>query len=161
MPEILDIIDENNNVIGKAAKEDVLKQNLMHRGVAIFVFNSKREIFVHKRVANKIIYPSMWDMTCGGGVISGEDFLAGAKRETTEEVGIIDPELEYLFTDRYKTELDNVIAAVYKTVFDGEIIIEKEEIEKGFFVSLDKLNEMMKTEKFCPDSLQYFEKLKN
>lgn len=101
----------------------------------------------------------MWDMFCGGEVISGEDFLAGAKRETTEEVGIIDPELEYLFTDRYKSELDNVITAVYKVLFDGKIIIEPKEIEKGFFVSMDELKALIKKERFCDDSLQYFERL--
>lgn len=159
MPEMFDIVDENNNVIGKAARENVLKQNLIHRGVVIIVFNSRGEIFVHKRVASKKIYPSMWDMFCGGGVISGEDFLTAAKRETTEEVGIIDPEPEYLFTDRYKSELDNVIAAVYKVIFDGEIIIEKEEIENGFFVAVEELKKLIETEQFCPDRLQYFEKL--
>ncbi len=158
MPEVLDIVDENDNVIGTATKDHILKQNLIHRGVVIFIFNSKGEIFVHKRTADKKIYPNMWSMTCGGSAVSGEDFLEAAKRETTEETGVKNPKLEFLFMDRYRSKLDNVIADVYKLKFDGNIKIEKKEIEKGFFISVEELKELIKKEPFCPDALQYFKK---
>ena len=157
--ELLDVVDENDNVIGQEIKKDVLGKLLLHRGVVIFIFNSKGEIFVHKRTADKIIYPSMFDMTCGGSVQSRETFDKAAARETTEESGIKSPELQFLFDDRYKSELDNVLAKIYKVVYDGEIKIQKSEIVEGYFISITKLKELMEKEKFCPDSLQYFKKM--
>ena len=38
---------------------------------------------------------------------------------------------------------------------------QKEEIEKGYFISINKLKEVIRKEKFCPDALQYFNKLKS
>ena len=159
--ELLDVVDEDNNVIGTATKKEVLDKNLIHRGVVIFVFNSKGELFVHKRTADKIIYPSMFDMTCGGAVKSGEEFDDAAARETTEEAGIENPELQFLFDDRYKSEYDNVIAKVYKVVYDAEIKIQKDEIVEGYFLPIPKLKELMEKEKFCPDALQYFKKMES
>lgn len=159
MLERLDIVDENNNIVTTATRNNILKHNLIHRGVVIFIFNSKGEIFIHKRTANKKIYPGMWNMTCGGSVVSEENFFKGAIRETTEETGIKNPKLEFLFMDRYKSILDNVIAAVYKLKFNGNIKIQKEEIEKGFFVSIRELKKLIKRERFCPDALQYYKKL--
>ena len=160
MAEILDIVDENNKIIGKTTKDQILKENLIHRGVVIFLFNKKDELFVHQRTNNMIIYPGMWSMTLGGSVVSGENFLKAAERETREEVGISNPKPEFLFFDRYQSPLDNVIAAVYKLIYEGKITAQKEEIVKGFFVSLKKLEKMMEEKSFCPDAIQYFNKLK-
>lgn len=161
MQEVLDVVDENNTVVGKAAKDEVLKKNLIHRGAVIFLFDSKHRIFIHQRTKNKRIYPNMWNMTLGGSVVSGESFPEAANREITEEVGVKDAKLQFLFYDRYQSILDNVIACVYKLVYDGEIVIQKEEVAKGFFVSLNELENLMRKEKFCPDAIQYFNKLRS
>jgi isopentenyldiphosphate isomerase len=78
MQEILDIVDENNTVVGIATKDEILKKNLIHRGVVVFLFDSKHKIFIHQRTENKMIYPNMWNMTLGGSVASGESFLEAA-----------------------------------------------------------------------------------
>ena len=41
--EKIDLIDENDNVIGVVTHKEMREKNLLHRGVAILVFNSKNE----------------------------------------------------------------------------------------------------------------------
>ena len=61
--EYLDLVDENDNVIGKAPRSEVRARNLLHRGVGILVFNSRGELYVHKRTETKDIFPGMYDLS--------------------------------------------------------------------------------------------------
>lgn len=158
MTEIMDIINEQDEVIGKTSKENIRKDNILHRGVTIILLNSKGEILIHKRTANKDIYPSTWDVLCGGGVQSGETYDQAAERETREEVGIQNPRLKFLFKFRYKSETDNYWTQFYSCVYDGKLEFQKEEIEKGYFVTPDNLEKMLKEKEFCHDSVEIYRK---
>ena len=160
MVEILDLVDENDNVIGNMTKSDILQKRLLHRGTSIIVFNSKGEIYIHKRPKNKTIHPGYYDIAFGGSVQSGETYEEGAKRELFEESGIKDVELEFLFKDRFTNDEYDALACVYKCMFNDELKLQKKEIEFGRFVSIEELKNLMKKEKFCPDSLYIYEKLK-
>jgi isopentenyldiphosphate isomerase len=160
MEEILDLVDENDIVIGKMTKSEMMNKKLTHRGCGIFVFNSKGEIFVHKRVKNKKIYPGYYDISFGGSLISGETYEEGAKRELFEESGIKNLELKFLFKERFTNDLNDVFAYVYKCIFDGELKLQKKEIESGKFMSINEVENLMKKEKFCPDSLFFYEIIK-
>ena len=50
---------------------------------------------------------------------------------------------------------------IYIETIKDLLNIAKEEIAKGFFVSLSELESLMGKEKFCPDAIQYFNKLKS
>ena len=140
--EMVDLIDENDNVVGKVTRKDVREKNLLHRGVAILVFNKNGELFVHKRTDTKDIYPGAYDMTCGGGVQAGEGYEEAAKRETTEELGIKDPKLKFLFDFRFKNDEDDVIAKTYSCLYDGKITIDPVEIVSGKFMSIEDVKEL-------------------
>ena len=158
MVEIIDIVDENDNIIGKAPREEVRQKILLHRCAMVFVFNSNEEIFVHLRTPTKKIYPSYYDMACGGGMGPGERYETAAYRESSEELGLKNQKLEFLFKARHKSALENSFVSVYKTVYDGKLTLQKEEIVSGEFMSIENLNKMIKKEKFCPDSLEMFKK---
>lgn len=156
----MDIIDENDSVIGKVPRDEIRSKVLLHRGVLIFVFNSKGEIFVHKRTETKKIYSGYYDLACGGGVDAGEGYEEAAYRESSEELGLKNQKLKFLFKERYKSDIDNTLVSVYKTVYDGKITLQKDEIVSGKFMPLKDLNELIKKEKFCPDSLMMFRKFR-
>ncbi|MFH1439255.1 MAG: NUDIX domain-containing protein [Candidatus Woesearchaeota archaeon] len=160
--EYLYHVDEDDNVIEKVLRSEARKKNLFHRSTSIIVFNSKGDILVHKRTLTKDIYPGYYDLAVGGGLSYGESYLEGAKREVEEEIGVKDAELTFLFKFRYEKDEENnrikTFTNIYKLIFDGQIRFQEEEVESGKFISLEKLKEMMKLEKFCPDNLAMFEK---
>jgi len=159
--ELLDLINENDEVIGVAPREEIRKKRLLHRGVSVFVFNAKGEIFVHKRTQSKKIYPGLYDLVCGGAVSTGEDFEEAAKRETTEELGIIDPKLKYLFKHRYASKIANAMIKVYSCTTRQQVKIQVEEIVSGAFMTLAQLEKEIKTKRFCPDSVEIFMRYKS
>ena len=160
MEEIKDLIDQYDNVIGTASRSQMRKNNLLHRGVAIFILNSKGEIFVHKRTKTKDLYPSYYDMTCGGGVQSGETYEQAAKRELKEETGIKNVEIKPLFKLFYKSETHQVMQMNYTCTTDQPLTLQKEEIEFGSFMTIEELEALMQKESFGPNAVEAYKKWK-
>src|SRR5690606_34978196 len=55
--EIFDVCDADDRVVGQARRSDVHARGLLHRAVHVFVFNSRGELLVQRRSANKDEYP--------------------------------------------------------------------------------------------------------
>jgi isopentenyl-diphosphate delta-isomerase len=87
--EYLDLVDENDVVMGKKLRSEVYAENLSNfRVVNAFIVNSKGEIWVPRRGPTKRIFPLCLDMSMGGHVESGETYDEAFKRETSEEINI-------------------------------------------------------------------------
>ncbi|MBU0666636.1 MAG: NUDIX domain-containing protein [Nanoarchaeota archaeon] len=87
--EKIDLIDENGKRTGKIIwKSTAHKKGLLHLAVAIWVYNSKGEVLIQKRAANKEFFPNHWDISAAGHVGAGENIKVSALRELKEEIGI-------------------------------------------------------------------------
>ena len=87
--EYLDLVDTNDQVIGKKKRSEVYTERLSNfRVVNAFVVNSNGEIWIPRRAANKRVFPLCLDMSMGGHVESGESYEQTLKRETQEELNI-------------------------------------------------------------------------
>ncbi len=87
--EFLDLVDENDVVIDRKKRSEVYAKNLSNfRAVNAFVVNSKGEIWIPRRTADKRIFPLCLDMSVSGHVESGESYEEAMQRETKEELGI-------------------------------------------------------------------------
>lgn len=87
--ELLDLVDENDVVIGKKPRSEVYAERLTNfRVVNAFILNEKGEIWIPRRSAHKRIFPLCLDMSMGGHVESGETYDDAFKRETMEELNI-------------------------------------------------------------------------
>lgn len=87
--EYVDIVNENNKVIGKCSKEEAHQKGLLHRTVIAEVINLKGEWLLvqqagHKQDAGQFVSP------VGGHVSAGETEEEALKRETWEEIGLKD-----------------------------------------------------------------------
>ena len=87
--ELLDLIDRNDNVIGAVLKSEAHNnRKLIHREVAIIVFDTKHRVLLQQRSLNKSILPGAWKITAAGHPNSGEDPMLAIERELFEELGI-------------------------------------------------------------------------
>ena len=154
------IVDRENRIVGSAPRSVMRARRLPHRATYCLVFSGKGEIFVQKRTAQKDIYPSHWEIAAGGVVARGETYEASARRELEEELGIRGVDLEPLFDFLFEDEQNLVWGRAFRCFFDGEITFQEEEVEMGMFLRVDELYEMLKREKFTPDSLYLLELLK-
>ncbi len=87
--EYLDLVDEHDHVIGKKKRSEVYAQRLSNfRVVNLFLINSKGQIWIPRRAADKRVFPLGLDMSMGGHVESGESYDQTLKREAQEELNI-------------------------------------------------------------------------
>lgn len=84
--ELLDLVNEQDDVIGQVRRSEAWARRLSVRGVNAFVRNSRGQLWLPRRTADKRNYPSCLDMSVGGHVESGEDYLTCFRRETQEEL---------------------------------------------------------------------------
>lgn len=155
--ELIDIVDDNDNVLRQATRKEMHEKSLLHRSSHVFVFNSKGEIFVHKRASILKLYPGMYDVKVGGVVRAGESYEDAAKRELEEEVGIKNAELEYLFGIKFRSDRNNNNRQVFRCVYDGKIKLQPEEVESGRFMTVDEAKKMMADGKLSPSAVHVFE----
>jgi len=146
--EYVDIVDENNNVIGKAKREDVDVNNLLARASLIFIFNKKGEILIQKRSMKKRRYSGQYDIGVGETLLAGESYEAGAERGLQEELGIKDVAIEYIFSYQFIGEESKRNYKVYSCVYNGEIRFDDGEVAEARFLTLTELKQLLKTETF-------------
>ena len=160
MDETLFVVDENDNIIGKAPYSEVRRKALITRASNIFILNSAGEIFVHKRNRNLNLYGGFWDVKVGGSVSYPESYEEAAVRELREETGIkiSEDKLEYVLSAKYRSDVHNTNRRVYRIIYDGKITLQKEEIEEGKFVPISEIEEMIKANLVSPSAKQVFER---
>jgi isopentenyldiphosphate isomerase len=154
--EIVDLVGEDDEVIGQASRGEVRGRNLLHREVAVIVRNRRGEIYVHRRTDRKDVFPGMYDMFVAGMVMSGESYEAAIRRELAEELGIEGVEPAVLFKSRYRDADINWWAYAYEVMWDGPIQHQEEEIAWGEFMPEANLIAKLEEWPFVPDGLVAF-----
>lgn len=87
--EYLDLVDKNDQVIGKKLRSEIYAENIHNfRVVNLFLKNSKGELWIPRRTAHKRLFPLALDISMGGHVESGETYEEALLRETQEELNI-------------------------------------------------------------------------
>nr|WSW46644.1 NUDIX domain-containing protein [Streptomyces sp. NBC_01001] len=86
--EVLDVVDREDRVTGQAPRGEVYAGGLLHRCVFVQARDAQGRIFVHRRTASKLVFPSAYDMFVGGVLGAGESYAQAALREAEEELGV-------------------------------------------------------------------------
>lgn len=160
--EIVDLIDEQDNIIGEELKSECHKKGLWHRAASIFVFNKKGKLLVQKRSPN-MPRPNLLCSSASGHLQKGDSYEEGAKRELKEELGIVcklkligEFTMDVSYPDG---KIDKEHYALFSCDYDGEFEIQKEELSLIKFFSIEELKQMIKKNKdqFTPGFRQEFQ----
>ncbi|MDI6786218.1 MAG: NUDIX domain-containing protein [bacterium] len=150
--ENFEIVDKKGNVIGMASRKECHNNpGIIHRVAHVLVFNSQNELYLQKRSKTKDIQPGKWDTSVGGHLNPGESFEIAAYREMKEELGIKEIRLIYMYNYIHRSECESEMVYTYKTVYDGEIVINREEIEEGKFWDKKEIDFFLKKDVFTPN----------
>lgn len=152
--EFIDIYDDLGQKSGKREeKDEAHRKALVHRGVCVWIMNSKREILLQTR-SSHVIFPDMLDISFSGHIQTGETPLEAVKREGREELGVnIDAsKLQYLFSCReyggddgyFENEIDDVFLYRADIPID-EYSFYDNEVKEVRYISLDEFKMMVES----------------
>ena len=154
MIEMWDIYDINRKKTGRLAKrgEYEFKEGEFHIVVQAIIMNSKNELLISKRAANKG-FGLMWEFN-GGSVLAGETSLEGIIREIKEELGIEFTKKEAIF---FKEILGYKITPNFKDMWlfrkdidiKDIVFLDRETIEAKW-VSIDEFMKMFENKEIIP-----------
>ena len=106
--EALILVDENDQEIGTALKEDChLGDGLLHRAFSVFVFNDKKEVLMQQRSGGKMLWGKFWSNACCSHPRLGEAIDDAAHRRIKEELSL-ETNLDFLFKFKYQEQFKNI-----------------------------------------------------
>lgn len=134
-PEYVVLIDDNNQVIGRAAKDTIHTDTTpLHRGFSLFLFNQKGQLLLQQRSHHKITWPLTWSNSCCGHPRQDETSLQAAKRRAQYELGLSDITAYEVIDDyRYIAQkegiVENEICPIVVGFTDQSVAINPLEVE--------------------------------
>ena len=152
--EMVDVVNENDEIIGKEWKNKCHKEGIWHRVSGVLLFNSEGKMWLQTRVKNKTLHGRNLDFSASGHLKAGESYEEGAKKEMNEELGIdtklIDSGIKIFEDFIYKGELKNKYVKHVIKLFigkcDGPFKIQKEELDDIQVYTLEEVRKLMKKE---------------
>ena len=140
-------VDKDDNPIGAGTRLEATQKNLIARIARIFIFNSQGQLLLQKRGPN-VSVPNTWDDSVAGHVDEGEEYLAAARRELIEEMGVKGVELTKVikyYTERCdptdKTIVGRRFNTLYRIVYDGAITPNPQEIADVKWMSIEDIKD--------------------
>ena len=159
--EWLPLVDEKGGIIGKAPRSVVHRtKDMLHPVVHMHVINSRRQVYLQKRLVTKLVEPGKWDTSVGGHIAVGEDVETALKREAQEEIGISGFEANPVCQLVFKTERESELVFLLYARFDGEISTNPAEVEEGRFWRISEVNKNLGSGIFTPGFEMEFKILK-
>lgn len=134
--------------------------------VHVWIRNSKGEYLISQRSADRPTFPLMWECV-GGSVVKGENSLAGAIRETQEEVGLsLSPKSGKLVHSVVRKIIDdmrfNDILDVWLFEYDGSVSLEQattNEVTQVAWMSKAQIKDLFDTGKLVHTLKYFFEEM--
>ncbi len=150
---LVDIVNDNDEVIGQELKSKKIEQGFISRVVAIFLIRSNGKLLVCKRAEHKRNAASKYDLAAFWNVMQGESYPDAAQRELKEELNIDCPliRLEKFYQEVHN---DGMIYKIFCGIFVGmtdDDIQLNEELVEAREVSFEEIEKELAQhpEEFC------------
>lgn len=151
--ELLDVVNDDDAVIGQEMRSVVHQKGLQHRGVHVFLFSDDGKMLIQKRSADRASSPSMLDCSVSEHIKAGEGYLEAALRGMKEEMGVEGIELKPLVTIKMEYgPNDNEISRIFEgRVNPQNVHFDPVEISEIKYMSLEDIKAGILNEKeiFC------------
>ncbi len=140
--EVFDVVNDRDQVIASKRRDEVHVNNLLHRAVHIWIFNSRGELFLQKRSPWKQNHPDLWCSSTAGHVDSGESYEQAAHRELGEEIGI-DCRLVKFWKAGATPETGHEFIEFHVGISEGPFRFAPGEVETGAFFPVSQIREWL------------------
>jgi isopentenyldiphosphate isomerase len=130
--EWLDVVDDNDVVIGLGSRYDIHKIGLPHREVHVWLFDESKNLYFQKSPAHKSS-AGLYDASIGGHVDKGEDYLTAAIRETKEESGLTLDPVDLVLVNKLRGRVEHktkgTINDFFRSIYVYKIPVQEKDIK--------------------------------
>ena len=151
--EVLAIVNENDEIIGKATRKEIHTSGVLHREVCTYIMNSKKELLMQRRKDN-----GYWDDSASGHFPFDSTYEEAAVRELFEELGlkIKKEELIFIAKDFFHStkKINNRIGQVFlikKDVKIKDLNIDPDEVIEAKYFNEKEIREMLNKENYITE----------
>jgi len=125
----LNTVNEDGEVIGVEERGRIHGEGLLHREIHVWFYTPDGKVLFQLRGENVDTYPNLLDVTVGGHLEIGDDYVDAAAREVEEETGVkVKPEklesLGVLHTtshDPVTGNTNNLLKGTFAYKFEGDV----------------------------------------
>ena len=154
------LVNEEGETIGKATRRECHSgSKQLHPVIHLHIFNDAGELYLQKRSMNKDIQPGKWDTAVGGHIDYGETVEDALRREVREELGITEFTPQFITRYVFESAIEKELVNTFRTVYNGEIQPDTEELDGGRFWSLKEIKSKLGENMFTPNFEQEFKRL--
>ena len=118
--EYLEVVNENDEVIGTETREKIHREGLFHREIHVWFVTPNREIIFQHRAKDKDTWPDLLDTTVGGHVDIGMTYEDTAIKEIEEETGLKIFPNDLVFMRKVQNKSEDVVINNLNNAFDTE-----------------------------------------
>lgn len=118
--EFLEIVDDNDEVIGKGNRQKVHREGLLHRETHVWFVTPNKEVVFQHRAKDKDTYPDLLDATVGGHVDPGMSYEDAAIKEMEEETGLQASKNDLIFLKKIKNRSEDSVTGTINYSFKME-----------------------------------------
>jgi len=146
--EIFDLYDKTGTLLDKKMVRGTPNNDgEFHLVVHIWIRNKEGKYLIQQRNKDTDLIPNQWAAT-GGAVMSGENSLNGAIRETYEELGIRFKPTQFQLLKRFyvEDEFSNYITDLYlieEDVLINDCTLDKVEVKQIAYFTLNEYIELI------------------
>lgn len=151
MTEQMDVVSDDNHIIGQATQEEIYAKKLNHRIVHVFVVNPEtRQVYFQKRAETKSFLPGYYCTSAGGHVKAGESYETAAARELKEELGLTTP-VKKIHSFVFESDGHKRYVALFISLAKDGITFVDGEVASGEFLDMDEAMKLVaRNEKIHP-----------
>jgi isopentenyldiphosphate isomerase len=143
----IQVVNEHDEPIEGRPIEEVYEHGLIHRIAYVVVEDHDGNILLQKRSAQMVTNPHRWDISVGGHVDANETYIATAKREMLEELGLKDRQLQllgkYYIESPITHKIQRRFVSTYKTIIphNTPIHFDTHEVSAVEWLTLDAVKQ--------------------
>jgi isopentenyldiphosphate isomerase len=151
--ELIDIVDENDNVVGQEKRSIITQKKLSsYRVINAFLINSEGKLWIPRRTPHKSIFPSGLDVSVGGYVESGESYEMAMARELKEELNLEMEQVCYRLLGYLNPHVHDVSSfmKVYEIQYEQSPNYNPDDFVEAFWLTPKELMDKTTLEQYPP-----------
>jgi isopentenyl-diphosphate delta-isomerase len=152
--EQLVLVDSADQPVGYCSKDEAHRgAGQLHRAFSVFLFDGKQRLMIHRRSAQKPLWPGYWTNSCCSHPRRGETLVDAVHRRVREELGVA-ADLQSIYSFEYHASFadqgsEHELCHVYLARLrgDDQVVVHEDEISEWRWVSLDEVDAMQQENK--------------